>query len=62
MKIIISTLAITLASFSHADYKDTSNIKIELVNDVKWNIEYMSYFDTVGVEVAGFTLGLSKSF
>lgn len=32
MKIIISILAITLACFAHADYKDTSNIKIELVS------------------------------
>ena len=32
MKKIISILAITLASFSHADYNDTNNIKIELVS------------------------------
>ena len=37
-------------------------IDVDINNDVKGNIEYMSYFDTVGVEVAGFTLGLSKSF
>ena len=32
MKKIISILAITLASFARADYKDTSNIKIELIS------------------------------
>jgi len=32
MKKIISILAITLASFSHGDYKDTSNIKIKLIS------------------------------
>jgi hypothetical protein len=32
MKIIISILAITLTCFARADYKDTSNIKIELVS------------------------------
>jgi hypothetical protein len=37
-------------------------IDVDINNTVKGNIEYMSYFDTVGVEVAGFTLGLSKSF
>ena len=32
MKKIISILAITLASFSHADYNDTNNITIELIS------------------------------
>ena len=37
-------------------------IDVDISNAVKGSIEYMSYFDSVGVEVAGFTLGLSKSF
>jgi opacity protein-like surface antigen len=37
-------------------------IDVDMNNDVKGNIEYMSYFDTVGIEVAGFSVGLSKLF
>jgi opacity protein-like surface antigen len=37
-------------------------IDMDINSGVKASVEYMSYFDTVGIEVAGFSIGLSKLF
>ena len=37
-------------------------LDIDVGSDITANFEYMDYFDTVGVQVTGFTLGVAKSF
>ena len=53
-------------SFSvHEDFGGVSygaGVDIEIKQDLSTNIEYMHYFDTVGIELTGFSVGLTKSF
>ena len=49
----------------HKDFGGLSygaGVDIEIKQDLSTNIEYMHYFDTVGVELTGFSVGLTKSF
>ena len=53
-------------SFSvHEDFGGVSygaGVDIGVKQDLSANIEYMHYFDTVGIELTGFSVGLTKSF
>ena len=49
----------------HEDFGGVScgaGVDIEVKQDLSTNIEYMHYFDTVGIELTGFSVGLTKSF
>ena len=37
-------------------------LDIEIKRDLSANIEYISYFDSLGLELSGFSLGLSRAF
>lgn len=39
-----------------------AGVDVEIKQDLSANIEYMHYFDTVGIELTGFSVGLTKSF
>ena len=39
-----------------------AGVDLELTPELVTNIEYINYFDTAGVELSGFSVGLSKSF
>jgi len=39
-----------------------AGLDIEVKRDLFTSIEYMHYFDTVGIELTGFSVGLTKSF
>lgn len=49
----------------HEDFGGVScgaGVDIEVKQDLSTNIEYIHYFDTVGIELTGFSVGLTKSF
>ena len=37
-------------------------LDVEIKRDLSANIEYISYFDSLGLELSGFSVGLSKAF
>ena len=39
-----------------------AGVDIEIKEDLSTNIEYMQFFDTVGIELTGFSVGLTKHF
>jgi len=39
-----------------------AGVDVGVKQDLSANIEYMHYFDTVGIELTGFSVGLTKSF
>ena len=49
----------------HEDFGGVSygaGVDIEVKQDLSTNIEYIHYFDTVGIELTGFSVGLTKAF
>ena len=49
----------------HEDFGGVScgaGVDIEVKQDLSTNIEHIHYFDTVGIELTGFSVGLTKAF